>query len=125
MDDLAAKKPPMESVRALLTGAIDYAGLFPPSQLSMEEAVVNYAKYRGSEHSWMLGRFVVPVARLDELRETASQFVESEGSSWPISALAAEDVYDTVKRLAAFNSQNSGGFAVDSLEVKANSVSKI
>ena len=115
----------MESVRALLAGSIDYAGLFPPSQLSMADAVVNYAAYRASEHSWMLGRFVVPVARLDELRETADQFVEKDPSPWPISALAAEDIYDTVKRLNAFSERNSGRFVVDSLEVKANSVSKI
>jgi hypothetical protein len=125
MNDLTQENQPLESIKALLSGAIDYAGLFPPSQLSMADAVVNYAKYRGSEHSWMLGRFVVPVARLDELRETASQFVEAEGRAWQISALAAEDIYDTLKRLTAFNSTNAGGFVVDSLEVKANSVSKI
>jgi hypothetical protein len=125
MNDLATKQQPLESVRALLAGAIDYAGLFPPSQLSMADAVVNYAKYRASEHSWMLGRFVVPVARLDELRETASEFVERDESPWPVSALAAEDIYDTLKRLNSFNEKYSGGFQVDSLEVKANSVSKI
>jgi hypothetical protein len=125
MNDLTTQQQPLESVRALLAGAIDYAGLFPPSQLSMADAVANYAKYRTSEHSWMLGRFVVPVARLDELRETASQFVEREGNPWPISALAAEDIYDTLKRLNSFNERYSGGFTADSLEVKANSVSKI
>jgi hypothetical protein len=119
------KRAPFESVKTLLAGAIDYAGLFPPSQLSMEESVVNYAKYRLSDENWMLGRFVVPVARLDELRETASQFVEREGDPWRVSALAAEDIYDTFKRLTRFNEQNKGGFIVDSLEVKANTVSKI
>ena len=62
MNESAAKPAPLESVKTLLTGAIDYAGLFPPSQLSMEEAVMNFAKYRRSEESWMLGRFIVPVA---------------------------------------------------------------
>jgi len=125
MPESATTRAPLESVKTLLAGAIDYAGLFPPSQLSMEEAVVNFAKYRGSEQSWMLGRFVVPVARLDELREAASQFAERESSPWRISALAAEDIYDTFRRLTRFNEQNRGGFVVDSLEVKANTVSKI
>ena len=109
MNDSATTNAPLESVKTLLAGAIDYAGLFPPSQLSMEEAVVNYAKYRGSEESWMLGRFVVPVARLDELKEAASQFVEREKEPWRVSALAAEDIYDTFKRLTRFNEQNRGG----------------
>src|SRR6478735_4222099 len=125
MNESAAKPAPLESVKALLTGAIDYAGLFPPSQLSMEEAVLNFAKYRGSAESWMLGRFVVPVARLDELKEAAAPFVERESEPWQISALAAEDIYDTFRRLTRFNEQNKGGFVVDSLEVKANTVSKI
>ena len=125
MNESASRLAPLESVRALLTGAIDYAGLFPPSQLSMEEAVLNFAKYRGSEESWMLGRFVVPVVRLDELKEAASSFTERESDPWPISALAAEDIYDTVRRLTRFNEENAGAFVVDSVEVKANTVSKI
>ncbi len=34
------------AVRALMTGLIDYAGLFPPAGLSMREAVGNFAGYR-------------------------------------------------------------------------------
>src|SRR5262249_34701273 len=55
------------SLRALLAGAIDYAGLFPPAQLPLEEAFANYLEYRRSPESWMLGRFVIPAARLAEL----------------------------------------------------------
>ena len=66
MTAAAETQKPAESLRALLEEVIDYAGLFPPSQLSMQEAVVNYAAYRSGELGWMLGRFVVPTARLDE-----------------------------------------------------------
>jgi hypothetical protein len=55
------------SQKALLAGLIDYAGLFPPAALSMEEAVRNYARYREGEHAWMLGKFVVPEARVAEV----------------------------------------------------------
>ena len=57
------------SQKALLANLIDYAGLFPPAALSMEEAVRNYARYREGEHAWMLGRFVVPEARAHEVPE--------------------------------------------------------
>jgi hypothetical protein len=50
------------SLRALLTGLIDYAGLFPPAALPMDAAVRNYDAYRRGPHAWMLGRFVVPAA---------------------------------------------------------------
>jgi hypothetical protein len=56
-----------ESLRALLTGAIDYAGLFPPASLSLEETVRNFAAYRKWPESWMLGRLVCPAVRLTEL----------------------------------------------------------
>ncbi len=56
----------MKSVRVLLGGLIDYAGLFPPAALDMPTAVRNYASYRDGEHAWMLGRFIVPAARLSE-----------------------------------------------------------
>jgi len=50
-----------------LEGAIDYAGLFPPAQLPLGPAIRNYASYRQQAESWMLGRFVIPAARLQEL----------------------------------------------------------
>jgi hypothetical protein len=55
------------SLRALLEGLIDYAGLFPPAALSMQDAVRNYARYREEEYAWMLGRFVVPADRVAEV----------------------------------------------------------
>jgi hypothetical protein len=56
-----------KSLRALLEGLIDYAGLFPPAALSMQDAVRNYARYREGEYAWALGKFVVPEARAKEV----------------------------------------------------------
>jgi hypothetical protein len=55
------------SLRALLDGVIDYAGLFPPARLPLDEAVRNYLRYRREPERWMLARFVCPAARLTEL----------------------------------------------------------
>lgn len=55
------------SLRALLTGLIDYAGLFPPARLTLDQAIRNYVRYRQSPNAWMLGRFILPAARLEEL----------------------------------------------------------
>ena len=56
-----------EALRTLLSGLIDYAGLFPPASLEMAEAARNYEAYRSGPHSWALGRFIVPSARLNEV----------------------------------------------------------
>jgi len=55
------------SAKELFSGLIDYAGLFPPAALSMADAVRNYDAYRKGEHAWMLGRFIVPLAKLGEV----------------------------------------------------------
>ncbi len=54
-------------LRSLLTGLIDYAGLFPPASLPMAEAVEEYFGVAASREAWMLSHFVVPASRLDEL----------------------------------------------------------
>ncbi|HWS72984.1 MAG TPA: hypothetical protein VN605_12765 [Thermoanaerobaculia bacterium] len=55
------------ALRTLLASLIDYAGLFPPAALPMEQALRNYDHYRRGEYAWALGRFVVPAARLHEV----------------------------------------------------------
>jgi hypothetical protein len=55
------------SLRNLLTGLIDYAGLFPPARLPLDQAIRNYAGYRRDPDGWLLGRFVCPASRLHEL----------------------------------------------------------
>jgi len=64
-------------LRALLTGVIDYAGLFPPAKLPLDQAIRNYARYRQSPESWMLGRFICPADRLQELVPFLDLLLES------------------------------------------------
>ncbi len=111
---------PKESVRALLAEIIDYAGLFPPSALSMPEVVINYAAYKNSNYKWMLGRLVVPVNRLDEFSMSARDFISRDAEVWKLSVLGSEDIYETVRRIEDFNARNAPRVIIDALEVKAN-----
>ena len=70
-----------EAIRALLASLIDYAGLFPPAGLDMAAAARAYERYRSDEHAWMLGAFVVPLARIGELADAGAS------ESWPVSVL--------------------------------------
>src|SRR5215469_12695237 len=85
----------MRSVEALLHGAIDYAGLFPPAGLNLEATVQNYAAYRAGSDAWALGRLVLPATKLAEFSARWPQYV----AEWPISLLLGAD-YDTEMRLA-------------------------
>lgn len=117
---------PKQAVKTLLSEVIDYAGLFPPSMVSMQEAVSNFAEYRKSDNGWMLGRFVLPVARLSEFLECANEISDVEGSDiWRLSVVAGEDINATLRDIKLFNTDNGTRFYCDSVEVKANTVSKI
>jgi hypothetical protein len=107
------------SLRALLSGLIDYAGLFPPAGLSLADVVENYATYRRSDDQWALGRLVVPAARLDEL----VTLVPSNSDRWPVSALVGENVEADAARIAVV--QGATEFVVQSAEVRATSVEQV
>jgi len=57
----------VSSLRALLHKVIDYAGLFPPARLPLNDCLLNYAKHLKEREHWMLGRFVCPTTRLAEV----------------------------------------------------------
>ena len=126
MNAQIAEPQTKESVKILLSGIVDYAGLFPPSMVSMPEAVINYATYKNSNYSWMLGRFIVPAARLDEFLESARSFLPYDPErAWKLSVLAGEDINVTIKTITDFNAKNGPGVVCDALEVRANTASKI
>jgi hypothetical protein len=85
----------MGAAEALLQGAIDYAGLFPPAGLNLEATVRNYAEYRAGHDAWALGRLVLPATKLAEFADRWPQHV----TEWPISLLLGSD-YDMEMRLA-------------------------
>jgi hypothetical protein len=76
----------MTAIAALAGGLIDYAGLFPPAALEMSAAVRQYAAHRRGPHAWALGRFIVPLARLGEMRQAAAAL--GEAGDWKLSVLA-------------------------------------
>jgi hypothetical protein len=57
-----------DSLRALLSNLIDYAGLYPPAGLPLPVVLENYEAYLASPESWMLNRLVLPAAKLPEVR---------------------------------------------------------
>jgi hypothetical protein len=60
----------LASVRSLFAQVIDYAGLFPPASLSMDEAIDEYLRHLAAPEAWVVTGFICPSSRLAEL-ETA------------------------------------------------------
>ncbi len=109
----------MTALRELLTGIVDYAGLFPPAQLDMSAAVAEYAAHRRSPESWMLARFVTPVARLAEFAAAAAGHLPEAGDPWRLSALVGPDPAADAATIAGFNAAHARRAVVDALELKA------
>lgn len=109
---------------ALLTHLVDYAGLFPPAELDMRSAVAEYARARRSPEAWMLGRFVVPASRLEELAVTAESTV-SVSDPWRLSVLFGADSAADAAALAAFDERAAGEAIADAVELKAASTAEI
>jgi hypothetical protein len=114
----------MSVVRELLVNAIDYAGLFPPAGLGMEETVRKYASYRKGPDRWALGRLVVPVARLAEFESQAAPLLEP-GLPWHLSVLGGPDLSADLKAIEAFHNRHLADVRIDSLELKAGSPAEI
>ncbi len=118
---------------ALMTALIDYAGLFPPAALPMADAAAGYRRYRGTSDAWMLGRFVVPASRLDELERAMTALSDGRpgpAAAWPLAALASLPPSDDVDRIVKFNADHGapGGSwlaTIDSIELKAASPGEI
>ncbi|HEX3102122.1 MAG TPA: hypothetical protein VHQ01_10035 [Pyrinomonadaceae bacterium] len=85
----------------------------------MSEAVINYATYRNSNYSWMLGRFVVDLESLDEFYDNAAEFVSRDAASeWRVSVVSGENGLETVRIVDDFNKTNGPGVVCDRVELK-------
>jgi len=113
----------MTTLRTLLDGTVDYAGLFPPADLGMDRSVKNYRRYLDDSCAWMLGRFVLPVARLAEF-EDVLEGVGAGDAPWHLSALIGGDPEADARAIAEFNDRRDDA-VIDSAEVKAADVDQI
>jgi hypothetical protein len=118
----------------LLRDLIDYAGLFAPASLDMPTAVANYHAYSRSEWRWVLGHFVVPVARLGEFEEALAELPAARPGAnvarWRLSVLLGSDPVAEVASVREFNVRMAtvtsiGGAVVESVEIKAVSAEQI
>jgi hypothetical protein len=93
----------MSALDALMTGLVDFAGLFPPASLDMRAAVRAYAGYRRGPYAGLLGAFVVPAMRLEEFAaELDALEGEEDTGAWPLSAISGELVDGDIGRALRF-----------------------
>ena len=108
------------ALRALLEGIVDYAGLFPPASLDVPGAVRNYQSYRSSDDAWMLGRFVVGVGKLPELRSCIAG-ARRKDDAWPVSVVAP----DAAAATSVLRAVDDANARIESVEVRATTPAEV
>lgn len=117
-----------EALRVLVTGVVDYAGLFPPAALDMASAVANFATYRASDDAWVLGRFVLNATRLDEWSAAVNALSASESAAWHgarLSALLSGEFSRESERIAAFNDAAALPVRIDVAEARTHTIDSV
>ena len=56
--------------RLLFAGLVDDAALFPPGNAPMATALAEHARHRSSSYAGLVGPFLCPATRVEELRAT-------------------------------------------------------
>ena len=108
--------------RAALRGLVDSAGLFPPAELSMAEAVAEYREARTSSEAWMVERFICPASRLEELFGVMTETMTAGEKPWSLAVPASSDWLDSLAAdsgaVRTFTHSVGSAASVDLVEIK-------
>jgi hypothetical protein len=116
---------PPASARALMAGAVDYAGLFPPAQLPLADALAEYGRALAGADAWMLGRFIVPAMQLSVLADAVVRDTH-DGRGWTVSAIVREHMDEDAAAVQAFNQRAANQHVrVDTIECRPSSSDSI
>lgn len=81
------------ATKALLARLIDDAGQFPPARKPIEQALADYFAAKETPHGWILGRFLCPASKVEEVTLPRRLGVVADGDDWEMdldAAVAAE-----------------------------------
>lgn len=112
------------SLNTFLAQIMDYAGLYPPASLSLDEAIRNFVKYQNDPEAWMLSRFIIPAKRLSELSTLGDEIFPKQGAlSFSTLGRGGKDADEFVEYLKfdiadikTFRDVHGAGFIVDMFE---------
>lgn len=106
------------ATRVLFAGLIDYAGLFPPASLDMPDAVAQYRASRAGLHAWLLGRFICPASRLEDLAARLTSSMSLGEQPWDVSVILDGDPAQAAALAQAFEKEMNPGAAVTMVEAR-------
>lgn len=118
------------SLQKIMNGLIDYAGLFPPAKLPLDEAINEYVSHVSDEKEWMLGRFIIPLSKLNDLEKHIPKF--SKIGTIRLSVLGGQSTSDKefleqtkneISLINEYREKHKGKIAIEAIETKLPSSS--
>ena len=114
------------TLRELLTNLIDYAGLFPPASLPLDEAYKQFTGYINESDEWILSKFICPAKQLSSLAELIKTD-ENNSRPFSISVLGRsganieefiKGTNDDLLQIINFLKETENKFPTDAFEVR-------
>lgn len=109
-------------------GIIDYAGLFPPASLTMDEAMREYGLCRAGPDRAMVARFVIAARSLHELTNATvrTKIRPPAFDPWPLSVVFGDNHVEDLERIAALEATSFGdNFKVRAAEARIKTVGEV
>lgn len=109
--------------RALLTGLIDYAGVFPPASLDLEAAVAEFRSARAAPDGWILHRFLCPASRLTDLAALLAGTMQRGEPPWRIGLIVDGPLGPAIAVGQDFVAEMSPAASISAVEARLGALS--
>jgi hypothetical protein len=95
---------------------IDYAGVFPPAALSVQDAVAGYRAVRDAPSAWVAGRFLIRASQLEDLAAAVTSTMRHGEAPWETSVVFDIDPREAASRAADFHAEMEPAMTVAAAE---------
>ena len=114
---------PAKSLKLFLTKLIDYAGLFPPANLDIIPALINYQKYIECEDNWMMSQFIIP---LNDLKNITVKDMELFDEFFPLDlSILSGNLANDIEKLNSFKNLYPNKVKFSGLETRISNLDEL
>ncbi len=110
----------VDARRPLLEGVLDYTWADRPSDLPLEEAVSIYRNAVSGPEGWIIGRFLCPTSRAEELIALLTASMRPGDRQWHVGSIFDEELGTAAMHASVFETYMSPAGSVTSVEAMTN-----
>ncbi len=108
----------LDARTASFASLFDYAGVFPPADLSMADAVDDYRRLRSLEERWTVGRFLCRASHLEHLAAVATSGMRRGETPWQVGVIFDLSLGASASLAHDFHTEMAPVMTIDAAEVR-------